>query len=536
MLYFPRWKIITVLLVVLLGVIFAAPNFISRDRLATLPDWLPHRQINLGLDLQGGAHLLLEVDLKAMVHDRLEGIVENIRTTLRAERIGYIGLGIADGAATFRLRNPADQERAVKALRKLSNPLTSALLVGGSIDDLIVEPHADGRITVRPTEAALTARKRAVVAQSIEIVRRRIDAMGTREPTIQRQGNDRILVQVPGLENPDRLESIIGQTAKLTFRMVDTTTSPAEAAKGRIPPGSELMTGEPDESGAVQHYVVRKRVMVSGDTLVDAKAAFQQGEPVVSFRFDAAGAKRFGDATKKNVGKPFAIILDNKVISAPRIREPILGGSGVISGSFTVESANDLAILLRAGALPTPLKIIEKRNVGPDLGADSVAEGKIAAIIGFVGVVVFMLLVYTGFGLAADAALIINVILIMGALSLFQATLTLPGIAGIVLTIGMAVDANVLVFERIREEARSGKTPFAALDAGYSRALGTILDANITTLIAAVILFQFGSGPVKGFAVTLAVGIITSVFTAVTLTRLFLVTWLRRVRPTTLPI
>ncbi|MCS5605433.1 MAG: protein translocase subunit SecD, partial [Alphaproteobacteria bacterium] len=389
------------------------------------------------------------------------------------------------------------------------------------------------------TEEAIRERRRSAIEQSIEIVRRRIDELGTREPTIQRQGQDRILVQVPGLQDPERLKSILGKTAKMVFRLVDLTTSPAEIlAGGRTPPGSELLESDernPDGT-PMDMYVVRKRVMVSGDTLVDSAATFQDNMPVVSFRFDSVGAKRFGDATKKNVGKPFAIVLDKRVISAPVIREAIMGGTGIISGNFTVQEVQDLALLLRAGALPAPLKILEERTVGPSLGADSVAAGKIACVIAFIAVMVFMVLSYGLFGLAADIALLINLFLILGTLSILQATLTLPGIAGIVLTIGMAVDANVLVFERIREEIRTGKTPFAAMEAGYQRALGTILDANITTLIAAVILFAMGSGPIKGFAVTLGIGILTSVFTAVVVTRMMLVFWLRRTRPAALPI
>ncbi len=351
-------------------------------------------------------------------------------------------------------------------------------------------------------------------------------------------------MQVPGLQDPERLKNILGKTAKMVFRLVDVTTSPAEIMGGaRTPPGSELLESDErrvgedgGDGGPANMFVVRKRVMVSGDTLVDSSATFQDNMPVVSFRFDSVGAKRFGDATAKNVGRPFAIVLDRRVISAPVIREPILGGTGIISGNFTVQEVQDLSLLLRAGALPAPLKILEERTVGPALGADSVAAGKIACIIAFVAVMIFMVLSYGIFGLVADVALIINLFLIMGALSVLQATLTLPGIAGIVLTIGMAVDANVLVFERIREEIRTGKTPFAAMEAGYRRAVGTIFDANITTFIAAVILFVMGSGPIKGFSVTLGIGIVTSVFTAVVVTRMIMVFWLRRTRPVALPI
>jgi len=371
--------------------------------------------------------------------------------------------------------------------------------------------------------------------QSIEIVRRRIDETGVREPTIQRQGERRIVVQLPGINNPERMKDILGKTARLTFRLVDVGVSPQSRD---IPPGSEVLPA--DETGPngepVRRYVVRKRVMVSGENLTDASATFQQGQPVVAFSFDTVGARRFGQVTQENVNRPFAIVLDGKVISAPRIQEPILGGNGVITGNFTVQEAQDLALLLRAGALPAPLKILEERTVGPGLGHDSVRAGEFASVLALVAVVVFMGAAYGLFGVLADIALIANLILIMAALSALQATLTLPGIAGIVLTLGMAVDANVLIFERIREEAGNRRGPVSAVDAGYRRALTTIFDANITTLIAAVLLFYFGSGPVKGFAVTLAIGLVTSMFTAIMVTRLMVAGWIRRRRPQALPI
>ncbi len=534
MLYFPRWKVILIIAVCLAGIITALPNLLSKEQIARLPSWLPAKQINLGLDLQGGSHLLLEVDVEAVIAERLENMVDQVRTTLRKARIGYTGLGVKNDAVTVTIRKPEDMPAALEKLRGLAVQRVPTLLSPGGAD-IEVDKVDDNRIEIRLTEAEIAERRSNAVQQSIEIVRNRIDEMGTREPTIQRQGEDRIIVQLPGVDDPDRIKAILGKTAKLTFHMVDTITNPADAARGRLPPGSMLLPGDERDGGATQ-YVVRKRVILSGDMLVDAQPTFQDGQPVVSFRFDSVGAKRFADVTRENVGRPFAVVLDGKVITAPVIREPILGGSGIISGSFTVQSASDLALLLRAGALPAPLKILEERTVGPDLGADSIRAGEFAATVGFLAVVVFIVMAYGLFGIAADLALFINMALIAGALSTLQATLTLPGIAGIVLTIGMAVDANVLVFERIREEVRTGKTPIAALDAGYSRAYGTILDANITTLIAALILFQVGSGPVKGFAVTLAIGIVTSVFTAVTVTRLILVAWLRRTRPKVLPI
>ena len=539
MLYFAQWKILIVVAISFAGLVFAAPNFLTSESAARLPTWVPHQQINLGLDLQGGSHLLLEVDVKALIKERLQTLVEATRAALRKERIGYTGLGMRDRAVVLRIRKPDDVERARNVLRDLASPGGAGLFGQGGPEFELVAA-ADGAMTLNATEGAINGWRSAAVAQSIEIVRRRIDEHGVSEPTIQRQGTDRILVQLPGIKDPDRVKRLLGRTAKMVFRLVDVSTTVQDARLGRVPPGSELLddASEVDSSGQPLQYVVRKRIMVSGDRLVDAAPTFdsQTGQPVVSFRFDSVGGRKFGEVTRNNVGRPFAIVLDGEVISAPVIREAILGGAGQISGRFTVEEVRDLALLLRAGALPAPLKILEERSVGPGLGADSIRAGKAASVIGFILVMVFMVLAYGLFGLAADVALLVNMALIAGVLSAWQATLTLPGIAGIVLTIGMAVDANVLVFERIREEIATGKTPFAAIDAGYRRALTTIVDANVTTLIAAFLLFMFGSGPVKGFAVTLGVGICTSVFTAVTLTRLIIVWWLKQRRPAVLPI
>jgi len=521
MVHFPRWQLILVLAVLLLGAGFAAPNLLSRQAAEALPDWLPKEQVNLGLDLQGGSHLLLEVDLEAVAREQLDNLVDALRIDLRRARIGYTVLGVDGNSVTFTVRDPASLEEARQIARDAAS-------------DILIDVSENGTFRITFTEQALDARRSSVVEQSIEIVRRRIDETGTREPAIQRQGDERILVQLPGVRDPERIKSLLGKTAKLTFRFVDETAVPDAA---RVPAGSEVLpSDEPDSAGTPIRYVVKKRVMVGGDTLTDAAATFQDGQPVVSFSFDPVGAKRFADATQENVGKLFAIVLDDKVISAPVIREPILGGRGIISGRFTVQEAQDLALLLRAGALPAPLKILEERTVGPGLGADSVQAGKIASILGLVFVVIFMAAAYGLFGVMADVALIANLILILAVLSGLQATLTLPGIAGIVLTIGMAVDANVLIFERIREEARSGRGPVSAIDAGYKRAMTTIIDSNLTTLIAALLLFQFGTGPVKGFAVTLAIGLVTSMFTAIMLTRLLVVTWLRRRRPQALAI
>ncbi len=534
MLQFAKWKTTLVALVVAAGIVFVLPNFFSRASLENWPGWIPNQQINLGLDLQGGSHLLLEVDVDTVISDRLESLESEVRRTLRSKRINYTGIGIEELAVRVRLTNPEQRDEAVEALRDLSQPITTNAFLNVGAQDLEVSVDESGIARLLLTDEAIAERRRAAVEQSIEIVRRRIDETGTREPSIQRQGEDRILVQLPGVDDPDRIKRLLGQTARLTFQMVDVDARPG----GRVPPGSVSLPSDARASSQQTEYIVRREILISGENLINASTTFDQqsGGPAVSFRFDASGGRRFGQATTDNVGRPFAIVLDGKVISAPVIRQPILGGSGIITGGFTVQEANDLALLLRAGALPAPLNILEERSVGPGLGADSVAAGELASVIAFVAVMVFMVLAYGLFGMIANVALIVNMILIGGGLSLLQATLTLPGIAGVVLTIGMAVDANVLIFERIREEVRTGKTPVAAIDAGYSRALTTIIDANVTTLIAAILLFQFGSGPVKGFAVTLAFGIASSMFTAITLTRLIVITWMRRRRPAALPI
>ena len=524
MLYFPGWKILLILGVCALGVIFALPNLFSPQTLDSLPSFLPKRQVSLGLDLRGGSHLLLEVDMRSVERDRLNNLVDELRAGMVAARIGYTGLAVEGDHATFKLLEPGRMEDVRAAVTKID-------------PDLQLTTAADGTVSVKPSQAALDARKRSAVDQSIEIVRRRIDETGTKEPTIQREGEDRILVQLPGIDNPEHVKELLGRTAKMTFQLVDTNASVEDARAGHLPPGDELLSAADNRAGAAQFYVVHRRVMVSGDTLTDAQPTFQQGnEPVVSFKFDSVGARRFADATRDNVGKPFAIVLDNKVISAPVIREPILGGAGVISGSFTVESANDLALLLRAGALPAPLTVLEERTVGPDLGADSIRAGTTASFVGVGLVIVFMIVFYGLFGLFADIALVFNLCLMLATLSLLGATLTLPGIAGIALTMGMAVDANVLIYERIREEVRGGRTMISSLQAGFERAFGTILDSHVTTLVAGILMFFLGSGPVKGFAVTLSIGVLTSLFSAILVTRLMIVTWLRRLKPKEIPI
>lgn len=535
MLNFAKWKIILVLGVCAIGLLFVFPNFFSQETAEDFPGFLPSKQINLGLDLQGGSHLLLEVDIGFVIRERLESVADEARRALRQERIGYTGGVRNDGRrVTIQLRSRDQLEAARRILEGLAQPIRNSVL-GNSANDLIVSVNDDGSVVITLSDEAVAERKRSTIEQSIEIVRRRVDETGTNEPTIQRQGDERILVQLPGLQDPDRIKRLLGQTAKMAFRLIDEDASPPRPGV-RAPPGSEILPSA-DEPG--RNYMVRKQVMVSGENLTGAQPGVDSrtNEPIVNFRFDALGGRRFGQVTSNNIGRRFAIVLDGEVISAPVIRSAIIGGSGQISGGFTFQEANDLSVLLRAGALPAPLTILEERTVGPDLGADSVAAGKIASIIAFVLVMVFMVVVYGVFGLIANVALVVNMVLIGGGLSALQATLTLPGIAGIVLTIGMAVDANVLIFERIKEELRLGKSPLAAVEAGYGRALTTIIDSNVTTLIAAVLLFQFGSGPVKGFAVTLAFGIVSSMFTAITLTRLIMITWMRwRGTATALPL
>ena len=527
MIYFSKWKIVSILVVVAFGLLYSAPNLLDQRTVEDLPGFLPKKQVSLGLDLRGGSHLLLEVKVESVIKDRFNSLLERVRIELRKERVKYKGLGVRkDGVFVSILQ----MDKLEKVRQLLSN-----------IDKGLEVTVDGGRVSIRLSQANLDEIRIAAVAQSIEIVRRRIDETGTKEPTIQRQGDDRILIQLPGVDDPERVKRLLGRTAKMAFHLLDQRASLQEAIQGRVPPGSKLLFGlEKSSNGgnaSPRRYLIKKRVAVSGDHLVDAQPSFDRNNaPIVSFRFDTAGGKRFADVTRKNVNKPFAIVLDDKVISAPVIREPILGGSGQISGGFTTQETKDLALLLRAGALPAPLSILEERTVGPGLGADSIAAGKVASLIGLLLVVLFMVIVYGLFGIFAVLALFVNVLLILAVLSTLQATLTLPGIAGIVLTMGMAVDANVLVFERIREEVRSGRTPISAIDSGYSRAISTIIDANLTTLIAAFILFQFGSGPIKGFAVTLMIGILTSMFTAMMLTRMMVALWIKRFKPTQVPI
>ena len=538
MLQIPTWSKIVTAIVVLAGILIALPNALPKSVIAKMPGWLPTSTVSLGLDLQGGSYLLLEVELDKVRKDRLVTLVSDIRAGLRKARIGYTDLQTTGSVASVRILDATRFEEAKKILEDLNPAISGSLLSVGAHEYTLTTP-GNNKLVMKMTDAYLAQTQNDILGQEIEVVRRRIDELGTREPTIERQGEQRILVQVPGLEDPGRLKVILGKTAKMTFQLVDENASIPQAEKGIVPIGDALLyqtnpvKGQPDIP-----IVVEKRIMVAGDRLTDARASFDSrtNEPDVTFRFDSVGAREFGNVTRDNVGRRFAIVLDGKVIEAPVIQEPILGGSGQITGNFTVQSAGDLAVLLRAGALPAPMRILEERTVGAELGADSVRAGRYSAIGGLILVALFMILRYGLFGVFADVALTLNVVLLMAALTLFGATLTLPGIAGIVLTMGMAVDANVLIYERIREEMNNGRTILASIDTGFRRAMATIVDANMTHLIASLILFQLGSGPVRGFAVTLGVGIITSFFTAVMVTRLIVVTWLQAVRPKRLAI
>jgi preprotein translocase subunit SecD len=535
MLRFARWKVASILLMTVVAFLLIVPSMLSETTFKSIksvaPKWLPLEQIVLGLDLQGGAHLLLEVDSSDVVRTQVANLRDDVRRILREENVRSLSGGIGTPQSQprivqFRITDPNDRARALVKLRQQAMPTgISALgVVGSPAYDL--NESADGTVRLTVTDQALNDRVRRAVDQTIEVLRRRVDALGTTEPNIQRQGTDRVLVEVPGLQDTARLKEILGTTAKLEFRLVaDPGYSPADVD----------MLPQTDQPGLLP---VQKQIMVQGEDLTDAQPGFDQrtSEPVVNFRFNIRGGQQFGAVTSANVGKPFAIVLDNKVISAPRILGPITGGSGQISGRFTVEQANNLAILLRAGALPAKLTIVEERTVGPGLGQDSIDAGKRAAYVAAVLVVLYMLMTYGVFGVFADLALLIHVALIFASIVLLQATLTLPGIAGIIFTIGMAVDSNVLIYERIREEAKMGRSIVSALDAGFTRAFATIVDSNATMMVAAVILYFLGSGPVRGFAVSLGLGILTTIITAVTMTRMMISLWYRWARPTRLPI
>lgn len=512
MIHLSKFKVSMIVMVCLFGVLYTLPNIVSENTrlwmVANLPAGFPKQTVNLGLDLRGGAHLVYEINIEKVFAERSEMLVQDMRTRLREKEIGFKSIH-ANARGLQIVLNKADDADAVKTLIREND------------NRLLIETAADGvSINVSMAEANVKEVEGQVISQVIEVVRRRVDEMGTTEPIIQRQGENRVIIQAPGA-NSEELRRIIGRTAKLGFHLLGSQDRKTAADM------TLSFTGKPD-----QKINVKRRSVISGDMLETAHTSFgQNGDAVVAFRFNGAGARKFCDVTKENTGQPFAIVLDDEVISAPRINEPICGGSGQISGNFSTQEASDLALLLRSGALPAEMQVVEERTVGPSLGADSVAAGKMASLFALVLVITFLILSYTFFGVLATIALLSNVTLIMAVLSCIQATLTLPGIAGIVLTFGMAVDANVLIFERIREEFMSGRSVVASIEAGYSKAMATIFDANLTTLIAALILFFVGSGPVKGFAVTLGVGVMTSYFSAVMITRLLVLIWLRRTKP-----
>lgn len=509
-----RTRIFLILAICVIGIFFAIPNMMKDP--SSLPKWW--QPVNLGLDLQGGSNLLLEVKLDDVLKDRMSMVEDSARQLLRENKIRYQNLNASSESVKVKIENLNSRNQARGLFKKIDN-------------GILVEENEDGTLVIKYSEAALNELRLKVVDQSIEIVRRRIDELGTKEPVIQRQGTDRIVVQLPGLQNPEYVKTPLGKTAKLSFHMVDSRSTAADARRGKLGSSSRLIKGEGGET-----YVISRKPVVGGENLVDAQAAFQEGQPVVSFKFNTIGGKKFGEATKNNIGERLAIVLDNEVISAPVVQSAITGGSGIISGNFTLESANDLALLLRSGALPAPLEVLEERTVGAGLGSDSIREGITASIIGLIAVIVFMVLAYGLFGIFTTVTVLMNLFLMLGALSFMGATLTLPGIAGIILTIGMAVDANVLIFERMREEVKNGRSTKDAAEAGFTEAWGTIVDSNLTTLVAAFVLFYFGTGPVRGFAVTLAIGIATSMFTSVTVTRLIITSWLNKYKPTKLPI
>jgi preprotein translocase subunit SecD len=528
-----RWKVVLVALATIFGLIFTLPNMLPPSVRDGLPGFLPSKALNLGLDLQGGSYLLYSVDTQALRNERLTNLTEDVRKTLTDAQIAFTDLGQVNGALSVRITDPTKLSDAQNKLRgAVGAPLAGA--PGGR--DVMVSAQPDQHVNIAFVPEAFAADASRAVDQSIEIIRRRIDQLGTREPNIVRQGKDRIVIEAAGESDPERLKSVIGQTAKLTFQMVDETTTLQDASQGRVPPGEEVL---PSSDGYSPGYVVKKRAEVTGEMLVDAQPRFDQqsGRPVVTFRFNGQGARRFGLVSSQNIGHRFAIVLDRKIISAPVIQSAITGGSGQISGNFTEQTANDLAILLRAGALPAPLKVEEQRTVGAELGADAVRAGTISAVVGLAAVAVFMVAIYGGlFGGVSLIALVVNALMIIGLMSLTQATLTLPGIAGLILTLAVAVDANVLIYERMRDELRAGRTLISAMDSGFGRAMATILDANITHLLSAAILFSFGAGPVKGFAWTLSIGVLTTVFSAVLVTQVLLAWWFRTTRPKTLPI
>ena len=524
MLEFSIWKKLLVSLVLIWSLLVALPNLLPEETRADLPDALPQSTVNLGLDLQGGAHLVLQVDMGAALNQSYETFEDEVKAELRdreaGTRVRYRALRTdIENGITFKLVDPSLADEIARKLR-------------GAFSGVFVTAQEDGTVNIVYTPEELKRMRKHALEQTLEILRMRVDEFGVSEPLIQRQGDERVIIELPGVTDISRAKSIIGRTAQLTFHMVDESAR----AGHRLPPGTGIFYERirNEEGDVIQEipYFLKKRPAITGEHLSRASSAFDEfGNPVVSISYDSRGTRKFADLTRENVGKRMAIVLDGEVYSAPVLREPILGGSAQISGSFSVTEANDLATVLRAGALPAPINIVEERTVGPSLGQDSIEAGKTAVVYGFIAVLVLMIVFYGGFGIAANVALLFNITLILAVMTTLGATLTLPGIAGIVLTIGMAVDANILIFERIREETRRGLTPLLAFDKGFSSAFGTILDANITTLIAAIVMFGMGSGPIKGFALTLSVGIVASMFTAILVTRWQMLAWLLRVRP-----
>ncbi len=507
-------RILIIIAICLVGVFFAVPNVMT-DK-TNLPKWW--QPVNLGLDLQGGSSLLLQVKMDDVLKDKMSTLEDSVRQSLRRTR--YQNLQSDKDGVTVKITDFKARDKAKEAFRKLD-------------EGLIVEEdeNGEGIVTIRYNEQALAQLQSRVIDQSVSIVRRRIDELGTKEPIVQGQGSDRVLVQLPGVQNPESVKILLGKTAKMSFHLVDESTTLAQAKRGKISKTSRVMSGSEGEQ-----YVVIRKPVVGGENLTDARVSFQEGAPVVSFRFNTIGGRKFAEVTSAHVGERLAIVLDNEVISAPNIQTAITGGSGVITGNFTTKSANDLALLLRSGALPAPLEVLEERTVGAGLGADSIHDGVVASIVGFTAVILFMILAYGLFGLMVDITLFLNLAIMLGAMSFIGTTLTLPGIAGIILTIGMAVDANILIFERIREEVNHGRSIRDAITVGFTEAYRTIVDSNLTTLVAGAVLFYFGSGPVRGFAVTLTIGILTSMFTSVTVSRLMVEGWLAKFKPTKLPL
>ena len=550
MLHFGRWKLITILATLLIGVLYTIPNFVPEgERYAedlngepvSQGIWsvLPSRSINLGLDLQGGSHLVFQVDMDKVRVDQLDALRDDARQAMRVDPpILTRPPAVVGDEVIITAARPEDRDAVFQRITDLAAPVSTQ---AGQISldqtlDVVRDPDDERVVRASITNAYFQSIRTRTVVQSIEVIRKRLDGMGTVDPTIARQGDERVLVQVPGADNPARIRELVESQASMSFHMVDTSIDPGPNGDARMPPGRAVYRMA--NSNPASYLVVESRTRLTGENLTNSNVTTHPSYvgPVVGFRFDTQGAIVFGELTRNNRGQQFAIVLDDEIISAPRINEPILGGSGIIGGGYTYETAQDLVVLLNAGALPASLTAVEERTVRASLGADQIESGTKAIIIGFAAVIIFMLAAYGVFGVFSTVALLANVVLIMGALSGLGATLTLSGIAGIILTIGMAVDANVLIYERIREESRVGRTPANAIQAGYERALVAILDANITTFIAAAVLFMMGAGPVRGFAVTLGIGIITSVFTAFVFSRLLAVLWLRAFKPKTLPL